>query len=95
MVVLEVIIQSLLAGKNKEDERDALIAASSYKNGYWVLSIGVWLLLVQLLYVASGGGYDILLDSSPVFISHLLLLFFILAEVSNFITQLYYYRKGV
>jgi len=97
IVVLEIIIQSFLAGKNKnkEDERDALIESASYKNGYWVLSIGVWFLLIQLLYIGSGGWYDILKNASPSFISHLLLLFFVLAEVTNFITQLYYHRKGV
>lgn len=81
--------------KNKEDEIDALIELTSYRNGYWVLSIGVWFLLIQLLYVGSGGWYDILENSSPSFISHLLLLFFVLAEVTNFITQLYHYRKGI
>ena len=97
IVVLEIIIQSFLAGKNKnkEDERDALIESASYKNGYWVLSIGVWFLLIQLLYIGSVGWYDILKNASPSFISHLLLLFFVLAEVTNFITQLYYHRKGV
>ena len=52
-------------------------------------------LLIQLLYVGSGGWYDILENSSPAFISHLLLLFIVLAEVTNFITQLYHYRKGI
>ena len=72
IVVLEIIIQSFLAGKdkNKEDERDALIELTSYRNGYWVLSIGVWFLLIQLLYVGSGGWYDILENSPPAFISH-------------------------
>ena len=94
-VVLEIIIQSFLAGKNKEDERDALIELTSYRNSYWVLSGGVWFLLIQLLYVGSGGWYDILENSSTAFISHLLLLFVVLAEVTNFITQLYHYRKGI
>ena len=94
-VVLEIIIQSFLAGKNKEDERDALIELTSYRNSYWVLSVGVWFLLIQLLYVGSGGWYDILENSSTAFISHLLLLFVVLAEVTNFITQLYHYRKGI
>ena len=62
-VVLEIIIQSFLAGKNKEDERDALIELTSYRNSYWVLSVGVWFLLIQLLYVGSGGWYDILENS--------------------------------
>ena len=94
-VVLEIIIQSFLAGKNKEDERDALIELTSYRNSYWVLSVGVWFLLIQLLYVGSGDWYDIWENSSMVFISHLLLLFVVLAEVTSFITQLYHYRKGI
>ena len=94
-VVLEIIIQSFLAGKNKEDERDTLIELTSYRNSYWVLSVGVWFLLIQLLYVGSGGWYDILENSSTAFISHLLLLFVVLAEVTNFITKLYHHRKGI
>ena len=94
-VVLEIIIQSFLVGKNKEDERDALIELTSYRNSYWVLSVGVWFLLIQLLYVGSGDWYDIWENSSMVFISHLLLLFVVLAEVTSFITQLYHYRKGI
>ena len=94
-VVLEIIIQSFLAGKNKEDERDALIELTSYRNSYWVLSVGVWFLLIQLLFVGSGDWYDILENSSMALISHLLLLFVVLAEVTSFITQLYHYRKGI
>tara|TARA_B100001250_G_scaffold333570_1_gene299259 strand:+ start:2933 stop:3082 length:150 start_codon:yes stop_codon:yes gene_type:complete len=33
--------------------------------------------------------------TTPNAMSRLLLLFFVLAEVTNFITQLYYYRKGI
>lgn len=97
VVVLEVIIQSFLAGANKqlEDERDALIAATSYKSGYIVMSIGIWLLLGQLSTVGVGSWFALSEQPSPVMIAHLLLLIFILAEVTNFITQLYRYRRGL
>jgi hypothetical protein len=32
--------------------------------------------------------------TTPYGMFHLLLLFFVLAEVTNFVVQLYYYRKG-
>jgi cytochrome bd-type quinol oxidase subunit 2 len=100
IAILESIIQSFFAIKNKneEDERDKLIQLSSYRNGYWVLCIGVWFLITHLLFEATGDWFNFyhnLIFSSPAFISHLLLLFFVLAEVTNFITQLYYYRKGI
>lgn len=96
VVILEIIIQSFLAGANKqlEDERDVLIAATSYKGGYFVLSIGIWLLLGQLSTIGTGSWFAFSERPSTAMMAHLLLLTFILAEVTNFVTQLYHYRRG-
>ena len=103
IVILEITIFSFLAethaannaanNKVQEDERDKLIERISYRNSYWCLSIGVWFLVGHLLLVGWFGEYIDLL--SPYILGNLLLLFFVLAEVTNFITQLYYYRKGI
>lgn len=96
----QVIIQSFFAitNNNEEDERDKLIQLHSYRNGYWVLCIGVWFLMIHLLLEDTGDWFNFyhnLVFTSPAFVSLLLLLFFVLADVTNFVTQLYHYRRGI
>ena len=96
IVFLESIIHSLLSFKNRtqlEDERDKLIEKVSYRYGYWVLSACIWFLMVQILLDTRFDHLPILTTPNGIF--HLLLFFFVLSEVINFITQLYYYRKGI
>ena len=96
VAVLESIIQGFLALKNKsqlEDERDKLIKKISYRYGYWFLSACIWFLMVQILLDARFNNHLIL--TTPYGMFHLLLLSFVLAEVTNFVAQLYYYRKGL
>jgi len=96
VVVLESIIHSFVALKNKsqlEDERDKLIEKISYRYGYWFLSAGIWFLMVQILFDTRFDHLPVLTTPNGMF--HLLLLFFVLAEVTNFVAQLYHHRKGV
>ena len=96
VAVLESIIQGFLALKNKsqlEDERDKLIEKISYRYGYWFLSAGIWFLMVQILLDAWFDHLPVLTTPNAMF--HFLLLFFVLAEVTNFVAQLYHHRKGV
>ena len=101
ITVLQVIIQSFIAIRNRnerEDERDKLIEIVSRRNGYWTLCIGVWFLLVHLVIEGSGTWFNFyhnLIFTSPTYLAHLLLLFFVLAEVTNFVTQVYHYRRGM
>jgi len=96
VVVLESIIHSFVALKNKsqlEDERDKLIEKISYRYSYWFLSACIWFLMVQILLDARFDNH--LMLTTPYGMFHFLLLFFVLSEVIRFGTQLYYYRKGV
>ena len=96
IAVLEIIIQGILASKNKsllEDERDKLIEKISYRYGYWFLSACIWFLMVQILFDTRFDHLPVLTTPNGMF--HLLLLFFVLAEVTNFVAQLYHHRKGV
>ena len=84
------------------DERDKLIDTKSYRNSYWALSVGVWFILVQLLFESTGIPFisdrfslQHYIFSSPTYIAHLLLMFFVLSEVIHFSTQLYHYRRGI
>ena len=96
VIISEGIIQSFVALKNKsplEDERDKLIEKISYRYGYWFLSAGIWFLMVQILLDAWLDHLPVLTTPNAMF--HLLLLFFVLAEFTNFVAQLYHHRKGV
>ena len=95
IAVLESLIQVFVRFKNKSqlsDERDELIEKISYRYSYWVLSACIWFLMVHILLNTGFDHLPILTTPGGVF--HLLLLFFVLAEVTHFLTQLYYYRKG-
>ena len=96
VAVLESIIQGFLALKNKsqlEDERDKLIEKISYRNSYWFLSVCIWFLMVQILLDTRFDNHLIL--TTPYGMFHFLLLFFVLSNLIGFVTQLYYYRKGI
>ena len=97
VVILESIMQALLAGRGHEmiDERDLLIEKTAYKYAYWVLSGGVFLLIVQLLIAGTFDRGDIFSSMGTIGLANVILLLFILAELTNFITQLVSYRRGV
>ena len=96
VIISEGIIQSFLALKNKpllEDERDKLIEKVAYRYSYGVLSVGIWFLMMQILFDTWFDNH--LMLTTPYGMFHWLLLFFVLSEVVRFGTQLYYYRKGI
>ena len=107
VVVIEIIIHSFFSANNKaevEDERDKLIEKVSYRNGYWVMSLGVWFLIGQLFV---GGVFDPQQYGitewanhfsnllTPYILGNVLLFIFIVSEVAVFTSQLFYYRRGV
>ena len=96
-IILEIIIQSLLAVTHKtlEDERDKKINLIAHRNSYACLAVGVWLVIGHLLIVSllDLGGYEDWV--SPYLLGNILFLAFILAELTHFMTQLVYYRRGV
>ena len=95
-IILEAIIQSFLAIKNKsqlEDERDKLIEKTSSRYSYGFLVVCIWVSMIQILLDARFDNH--LMLTTPYGMFHFLLLFFVLAEVIRFGTQLYYYQKGV
>ena len=96
VIISEGIIQSFVALKNKsplEDERDKLIERISYRYSYGFLSVCIWFLMVQILLDTWFDNHLIL--TTPYGMFHFLLLFFVLSNLIGFVTQLYYYRKGV
>ena len=98
VIILEIIVQSLLASlraSQKDDERDRLIERMSFRNGYLCLSVGMWIWIAQTTIPTWGTD----LPSSPymtgALVPVLLLLLFVIAEVTVTVTRLFYYRHGL
>lgn len=101
-VIVEVIFQSMLAATNHKaaemggDERDKLFEFRGNSWGYWVLAVGVIVVIGHVL------AQESVLDTKPIFerleipllTAHLLMFTFILSEVARFSGQLFYYRRG-
>lgn len=100
IIIIEVIFQSIIAFAGSEteiegDERDKLIALKANNSGYWVLSIGAFITLGQLL-LPHALGIENTLQARyplPLFEMHILLFAFILAEIVRFTHQIILYRK--
>ena len=98
VIILEIIVQSLLASlsaSQKDDERDRLIERLSFRNGYICLSVGMWIWIAQITIPTWWTD----LPSSPymtgALVPVLLLLLFVIAEVTVTVTRLFYYRRGI
>ena len=98
VIILEIIVQSLLASlsaSQKDDERDRLIERMSFRNGYLCLSVGMWIWIAQTTIPTWWTD----LPSSPylpaALVPVLLLLLFVIAEVTVTVTRLFYYRHGL
>ena len=98
VIILEIIVQSLLASlsaSQKDDERDRLIERMSFRNGYICLSVGMWIWIAQTTIPTWWTD----LPSSPymtgALVPVLLLLLFVIAEVTVTVTRLFYYRRGI
>ncbi|MFT4993337.1 MAG: hypothetical protein ACI965_000356 [Paraglaciecola sp.] len=102
IIVVEVVLQSLLAAGNrktanlKTDERDSLFTYKANSLGYVVLIIGVMFTIGQMLVLEVNPqltNHNGML-SIPLLTTHILLFSFILSEVVRFTAQLYFYRSG-
>lgn len=77
------------------DERDRRIDTRSTRNAYWVLAFGSFTLILNIL------AADVLFQSEdigllqPFGIANLLLLVFVVAELTAFLSKLIYYRHGI
>ena len=98
VIILEIIVQSLLASlraSQKDDERDRLIERMSFRNGYLCFSVGIWIWIAQTTIPTWWTD----LPSSPymtgALVPVLLLLLFVIAEVTVTVTRLFYYRHGL
>ena len=98
VIILEIIVQSLLASlsaSQKDDERDRLIERLSFRNGYICLSVGMWIWIAQTTIPTWWTDLPSSPYMTPALVPVLLLLLFVIAEVTVTVTRLFYYRHGL
>jgi len=86
LVVVQVIGHAAIAiadRRTESDERDALIELKGTRNGYFVLATGVFASLCAAL--VTNGNFVFM---------HVLLAFWVLAEIVSIASQLFLYRRG-
>jgi len=98
IIVIEVVYHIVLALESKpeaKDERDILIESKAYRNAYFALSTGAFLVIASVI------AADLARDAAPTrilvtpfLVVNLVLLFMVLAEVVKLVTQLLHYRRG-
>ena len=97
-IILEIIVQSLLASlsaSQKDDERDQLIERMSFRNGYLCLSVGLWIWIAQTTIPTWWTDLPSSSYMTEALVPVLLLLLFVIAEVTMTVTRLFYYRHGL
>ena len=101
IVIIEIVLHIIIAVtaiKDAEDggaldERDVLINARAFRNAYVVLFIGV---LHMIGYVIAGDlNSEPRWEVTPANTANLLLLVLVVAEIVNYASRLYYYRRGI
>ncbi|MFQ5490420.1 MAG: hypothetical protein ACE5GE_06825 [Phycisphaerae bacterium] len=98
-IIVQIVAHAVFAVKSEpqaRDERDIEIELKSLKYSHLVLSIGVMLSVLGIVareVVSDAGGPT--LQVTPFVLGHGLLLFFVVAEVLYYGTQVFHYRRGV
>jgi hypothetical protein len=101
IVVIEIVLHIVIAVtaiKDAEDggaldERDVLVNTRAFRNAYVVLFIGV---LHMIGYVIAGDlSSEPRWEVTPANTANLLLFVLVIAEIVNYASRLYYYRRGV
>ncbi|HEX7530452.1 MAG TPA: hypothetical protein VF333_04855 [Pyrinomonadaceae bacterium] len=88
-VLLHVVAQIVIRSKREpKDERDAIIESKSFRHAYWVFAFFGWAVIMVPALTRTGSLL------APAFISQLLFLCFVLAEVTRYSTQVVCYRRG-
>jgi hypothetical protein len=98
IIVIQIVYQIALAvGDHPEpkDERDVLIEAKAYRNGYFAYGTGAFLVIgIVIAAGLASAAAPTHITVTPFLLVNLVLLFMVLAEVVKLVTQLLYYRKG-
>jgi hypothetical protein len=100
IVAIQIVYHIILALEAKpepKDERDVLIECQAYRNGYFVLNIGAFLVIQRVIMAIQALDVSPTTRniSTPFLVVNLMLLFMVLAELVKLLTQLFYYRRGL
>ena len=100
LIVIQVVYHIALALESRtepKDERDKLIEAKGYRTAYFFLTTGISLLAAAIIVINTVALHsrEALGTVTPFASVNLILLAMVLAEAAKFLTQLFYYRRGV
>jgi len=100
-IVLEIALQIVLAiidhkdASSPEDERDKLITLHGSRAAYCILSVGVFLAIFYIVFPTLSTYIFPTIELSNTYkVMHLIILFAVIAEITKFSTQIFYYRRG-
>ena len=99
IIVIEIVYHILLAIESKvepKDERDILIECKAYRNAYFLLVVGAGLVITWVIVaglIRDAAPTQLIL--TPFITVNLVLFAMVAAELVKFLTQLFYYRRGV
>jgi hypothetical protein len=99
IIVIEIVYHIVLALETKvepKDERDVLIECKAYRNAYFLLAGGAFLVIASVIMAnLVRGSAPTRIMVTPFLTVNLVLFFMVLAELTKFLTQLFYYRQGL
>lgn len=99
IVMIETVYNIVLAVDSKpqpKDERDTMIASKAYRNAYFFLYFGAGTIMTCALGLAAiDGAAPMRFTVTPFVILNTVLLLMVVAELVKFLTQLFYYRRGL
>ena len=87
VIIVEVVFHIILALRTRpeaQDERDRLIELKATRNAYFVLVFGIFL---PIACIAA--------SVRPFIVAHVIMFIFVLSEIAQFLSQLFYYRRGI
>lgn len=97
IIVIQIVYQIVLAVEGtveRKDERDIFIEGKAYRNAYATLATGVCIVISYFLVVSwahAPSHYPL----TAYLAVNLMLLVWVIAELTKWLTQLFYYRRSV
>jgi hypothetical protein len=100
IIVIEIAYHIALAidyaGATPKDERDLLIDCKAYRTAYFTMFTGMslviaWLIVAGMVNDTTSGRMSV----APFLVVNIILLVLVVTELLKFVTQLFFYRRGV
>ena len=99
IVAIEIVYHIVLALESRveaKDERDILIECKAYRNAYFLLAGGAFTVITWVIMANLTPGTAASRIAITNFITvNLVLFFMVVADLTKFLTQLFYYRRGL